>query len=117
MTGSEGAGKGLAEGLRRPPLQGPSNDPSAGVWVRRPETLWRTAGDTVALLPDGQEARPLVVAGSAAMLWELLAAPVSLGELVGELARRYGADRAVIERDLLPVLEQLCSSGAIERRP
>jgi hypothetical protein len=92
--------------------------PGAGMhderrWVRAPTTLWRTAQDTLVLLPR-EAGTPLVVSGSAAVLWELLGAPITLAELASELAKSYGAEASVIATDVAPVLEHLQSVSAIE---
>ena len=87
-------------------------------WVRAAGTLWRNAGDTVVLLPEGgHDQAHLVVSGSAALLWDLLADPVTLSELAAELAVIYEADTPRIEADLVPILEGLLAAGAIEHSP
>jgi hypothetical protein len=102
--------------------QTPSGDgllPEAALrsrWVRAAGTLWRNAGETVVLLPAAEERpTPLVVSGSAAVIWELLAEPVTLSELAAKLAAIYEVEAQVIERDLSPVLEGLYTEAAIER--
>src|SRR5271166_4443078 len=82
-------------------------------WVRGAGTLWRKAGDTVVLLPEtGEGQAPLVVSGSAALLWELLAHPVTLSELVAQLSAVYEVKAPEIESDLEPVLAGLHAAAA-----
>ncbi|MGH9297046.1 MAG: PqqD family peptide modification chaperone [Acidimicrobiales bacterium] len=69
-------------------------------------------GETVVLLPDSSK-DPLVVSGSAALLWDYLAAPATARALAVELAGPYEADPSVIEADIGPVLEQLSAAGAL----
>jgi hypothetical protein len=100
-----------------PPGPSPSGPPETR-WTRHPESLWRATGDTVVVLPGaGDDPTPLSISGSAARLWELLAQPVSLGELAAQLADAYGADAEVIAADLAPVLEDLRAAAAVERSP
>ena len=87
-------------------------------WVRAAGTLWRNSGDTVILLPDAREGQiPLVMSGSAVLVWELLADPVTLSELAAELAAVYEMEAPVIAADLEPILEVLHAATAIERLP
>lgn len=85
-------------------------------WVRSPETLWRSANGTLVLLPHGADDRsPLVVSGSAALVWELLATPITLPELADRLSQLYGTSAQVIARDLAPLLNQLNAATAVQR--
>ena len=95
-----------------------SEVPSGCRWVRAAGTLSRNAGDTLVVLPEGgDDQTPLVVSGSAALVWELLTDQVILSELAAELAGIYEVDASRIEADLAPVLEGLHAAGAIERSP
>jgi len=95
-----------------------SEAPSGCRWVRAAGTLSRTARDTLVLLPEGgKDQTPLVVSGSAALLWELLADPIMLSELAAELAAIYEVEASGIEVGLAPVLEGLHTAGAIECSP
>ena len=86
--------------------------------MRADGTLWRQAGDTLVLLPPAGEGRtPLVVSGSAAPLWDLLADPVTLSELAAKLAAVYEVEAPVIEKDLEMVIQGLYAAGAIEYSP
>jgi hypothetical protein len=85
-------------------------------WVRSPETLWRSASGTLVILPQGADDRtPLVVSGSAALVWELLATPITLQELANRLSQLCDTSAQVIARDLAPVLDQLNAETAVQR--
>jgi len=76
--------------------------------------LWRAGEFGVVVLPEHAD-DPVTLAGSGALLWELLARPRPLPDVVDELAGLYGADVEVVERDLEPVVERLVAIGALER--
>ena len=87
-------------------------------WVRSPETLWRCASGTLVILPqEGDNPTPLVVSGSAALVWDLLATPITLVELSDRLSQLCDANADVIARDLAPVLDQLNAAAAVQRVP
>jgi len=81
-------------------------------FVRAAATLWRHSLDAVVLLPPGAS-DPLTLAGTGAILWELLEEPTSMGELVAALVARFDTDPDVVEADLLPVLDELVAIGAV----
>lgn len=90
--------------------------PRESHWVRAPGMLWRNAGTTVVLLPRGPGSpTPLVVSGSGALVWELLATPTSLGELATRIAAIYDANEEMITADLEPILGHLHSARALVR--
>ncbi|HEX6393040.1 MAG TPA: PqqD family protein [Acidimicrobiales bacterium] len=87
-------------------------------WVRSPGTLWRSSSGTLVVLPqEGDDPTPLVVSGSAALVWGLLATPVTLVELADRLSQLCDASADVIARDLAPVLDQLNAAAAVQRVP
>jgi hypothetical protein len=88
------------------------NEAALTLWQRDPATLWRRVGDSLVLLAPGQ-AQPVGVVGSAGVLWDLLAAPVSVAELSERLADSYGTERADLEASVLETLRALQSVGAI----
>jgi hypothetical protein len=91
------------------PPGGGSGGSVDAVWRRRDDVLWRRTLDAVLLFPPGAD-EPLTVAGSGALVWDLLAEPATLTELVDALASVYGDDpdtRAVIERDVATLLTDL----------
>lgn len=86
--------------------------------MRAAGTLWRNAGDTLVLLPEGGDDQAhLVVSGSAALLWDLLAEPITLSDLVAQLVATYKVEQARIEADIAPILERLYSAGAVAQLP
>jgi hypothetical protein len=76
--------------------------------------LWRSGDFGVVVLPE-QTDDPVTLAGSGALLWELLAQPRTLPDVAEELAGLYGAPVDVVASDLEPVVERLVSIGALER--
>ncbi len=66
----------------------------------------------MALLPTGAEP-PLILTGSGALLWDLVAASVTLVETSAVLAERHGIDPAVVSADVAPVLEELVWRGVL----
>jgi len=81
---------------------------------RAPHVLWRRTLDTVLLLPPGID-EPFVLAGTGPALWELLAEPRALDDLVAVLAAAYEADPDVVAADVAPTVDRLTELGAIER--
>jgi hypothetical protein len=80
---------------------------------RNPAVLWRRIASGVVLLtPDAEDA--IEVTGSGARLWELLAEPISVSEIAAQLAEEHRTEKAIVQRDLAPVLDALTSQGAIE---
>lgn len=75
------------------------------------------AGETV-LVPirqdqaDFQKVHMLNETGAA--VWEALATPRDLDELIDELAERFGADRAVVAADVRELLGDLRARGLVE---
>lgn len=86
------------------------------VWRRRDDVLWRRSIDAVVLLPVGTS-EPVSLPGTGAMVWDLLAEPATLDELVTALAEVYEGDAATIARDVVDLLVRLESLAAIEAAP
>jgi len=89
----------------------------AGFRVRRAPSLFRmTEGFVVVASVDGRSAE---MAGSAAAIWAVLpspdAEPVTIAELVTQLATRYDAALDDVERDALAVVESLEAIGCAVR--
>ena len=76
-------------------------------------TFWR-AGDfgVVVLGPDATE--PVTLDGTGVAVWETLAEPRSIDDLVAMLAREFGADPAQVSADVRPLLERLDALGVVE---
>jgi hypothetical protein len=82
-------------------------------WRRRADVSWRRSLDAVVVLPATAE-DPAVLPGTAAAVWNLLAAPATLDELVAALLEVYGGDPAVIARDVDDLLDRLRTLAVIE---
>jgi hypothetical protein len=85
-------------------------------WCRAPGVLWRRSLDAVLVFGPGADG-PRTLTGTGTELWDLLAAPITVEELVGSLAVRHGADGNVVEADLVPVLAELATLGVLEVTP
>lgn len=83
------------------------------VWRRRADVSWRRSIDAVVLMPAGA-AEPAALPGTAGSVWDLLAEPATLAELVAALAVAYAVDPAVITADVAGLLAQLVELGAVE---
>lgn len=75
-------------------------------WVRRDDVLWRVAGDQLVLLPPGDQ-DAVTVSGPGVAIWELLAEPSELDDLVAALTARYAEQPARIAADLRRLLREL----------
>jgi hypothetical protein len=75
-------------------------------WARNDAVLWRRSGAAIVLkLPKDTEIVALEHSGHA--LWEALAEPATLRQLVLRLGDGYDVAAEVIEQDLRAVLEDL----------
>jgi hypothetical protein len=83
------------------------------VWRRCPEVLWRRSLDAVVLLPPDAD-DPVALPGTGAAVWDLLAEPVTLPDLVATLTDAYGGDPATIEHDVVALLDRLETLGAVD---
>ena len=88
---------------------------AAPTWRRDARALWRRSGARfVVLAPEHDEA--LVLEGTAALTWELLAEPIEEGELFLLLAEHFGVTRDEVADELTPFLEGLLGCGAVCHR-
>ena len=82
-------------------------------WRRNARVCWRRSGLTAVLaVPDGDDV--LVLEGTGALTWELLAESRTTDALVAELAEVFGVDREMVADQLLPFLDELQACGVIE---
>ena len=84
-------------------------------WRRDTRALWRRSGSRfVVLAPEHEQA--LVLEGTAALTWELLAEPIEEGELFSLLAEHFGVTRDEVADELAPFLAGLLGFGAVCRQ-
>lgn len=86
--------------------------PAGTRWERDPRVLWRRIGDGLVVLPPDR-AECLAVSGASGLLWELLAEPCDIGELVEWLSARTGADRADVEGQVDAGVRVLAEGGVL----
>ena len=81
---------------------------------RAGRTVWRYVHGTVLVLP--MAGRPVVaLADAGADLWQLLSEPLTANQAAHRLAEVYDTSAEEIMRDIAPVLDDLASSGVLER--
>jgi hypothetical protein len=78
--------------------------------------LWREGEFGVVVLAPGSS-EPQTLTGTGRALWDVLARPVTVDDLVERLATRFGVDPACVEVDIAPVLAELHRIGAIDQEP
>ena len=83
-------------------------------WQRNGEVLWRRSGSRRLLRCPGTE-ELLVIEGGGSAAWDLLGEPVEQGQLFALLSEVFEVDRAQVDAEIGPFLEQLCSVGAVIR--
>jgi len=83
-------------------------------WHRHPRALWRRSSDRVIVLPPGQSDL-LLLEGTGAVIWELLADPTDEHDLVALLAEATGTDRAIIAPEVAAFLSQLAGEHVIRQ--
>lgn len=83
-------------------------------YVRSPHVLQRRTLDAFVLLAV-EGADPLVVTGTGADVWTLVADPRSVAEIVEVLAEHYSGEAAAIASDVQALLDLLVSAGSILR--
>lgn len=83
-------------------------------WHRHPRALWRRSSDRVIVLPPGQSDL-LLLEGTGAVIWEVLAAPTDEHELVDLLAEATDTDRAIVAPEVAAFLAQLATEHVIRQ--
>jgi hypothetical protein len=82
-------------------------------WGRAADVLWRKVpGGAIVLSPARDQ--PTLLAGSGEALWDALAQPAPVADLVSVLAGRYGVEPAAVRDDVRAALEQLRALGLAE---
>lgn len=84
-------------------------------YVRAEDVVWRQNPGEVVLLARGDDVVRLSGTGNA--LWDLLARPRSLDELVSRLAPAYSAVPEQVASEVRPVLDELVRRQAVARLP
>ena len=88
--------------------------PSRVIWQRRGDVCWRRTLDAVIIIPSAAD-EPITLPDTGAAVWDLLAEPMTLDELVGTLSDVYGADPQTVERDVGALLLELEAHAVISR--
>jgi hypothetical protein len=88
-------------------------DWDATIVARAPDILSRRVEAGVVLLSPSA-AEPVVLADSAAMLWDRLASPRVARTVLDELSDRYGVAPDLIAEDVETALRELLERGLIE---
>ena len=90
------------------------------------ERVWRISADVACVRsPDGgrvavlnlEQDVPVILAGTAASVWNALDGTRTETELIEDLARAYGTDASAIRGDVVGLIHELSSSGLITRAP
>jgi Coenzyme PQQ synthesis protein D (PqqD) len=83
-------------------------------WRRADTALWRRTLDGVVVLPiDGRA--PLALRGPAARIWELLAQPLTIEELLEAIAAIYAVERDAVAGEVGWAVGELADAGALCR--
>lgn len=80
--------------------------------VRSATTLWRAGPFGHVLLAPG-DPEPHALTGTAAIVWDALAEPVTADDLAHDLAAAFGTDPDTVAADLAPLLAAWRASGAV----
>jgi Coenzyme PQQ synthesis protein D (PqqD) len=83
-------------------------------WRRAEATLWRRTLGGVVVLPVDRPA-PLELHGPAAGIWELLAQPMTLQELLDAIAATYAVDGDAVADEVGQAVDALADAGALCR--
>lgn len=90
------------------------------------DRVWRISADVACVRsPDGgrvavlhlEQDVPVILAGTAASIWNGLDGTRTETELIEELARDYGTDASAIHEDVMGLIHDLSSNGLITRAP
>ena len=90
------------------------------------EQVWRVSADVAFVQsPDGgrvavlhlEQDVPIILAGTAASVWNGLDGTRTETELIEDLARDYGTDASAIHGDVMSMIHSLSGSGIITSSP
>lgn len=81
---------------------------SRGRWVRGPSVLWRYVPGGILLLAPGAD-DPVLLSGSGAAVWQLLAEPLQEEDVIETLARACAVEATVVAADLRPLLDEMAA--------
>jgi hypothetical protein len=84
-------------------------------WCRAERVLWRRTLSGVVVLPLHGTDEPVELRGPAAGIWELLAEPMTVADLVAAVAAAYGVDEQQVANDVGEALDVLSELGALCR--
>lgn len=83
-------------------------------WQRDPRTLWRRSGDRVLVSPPDRD-DSLLLDGSGAVTWQLLASPVEEDQLVTQLTQLFDVDSATVRAEIGPFLRELAALDVVRQ--
>ena len=83
-------------------------------WHRRLRALWRHSSDRAIVLPPGQSDL-LLLEGTGAVIWELLADPTDEHDLVALLVEATDTDRAIVAPEVAAFLAQLATEHVMRQ--
>ncbi|MET4134164.1 PqqD family protein [Pseudarthrobacter sp. PvP090] len=90
------------------------------------ERVWQVTADVACVQsPDGgrvavlhlEQDVPVILAGTAASIWNALDGTRTETELIEDLARGYGTDASAIRGDVMALIDSLSTGGMITRAP
>lgn len=73
--------------------------------------------ETARVFLDIEQGDYLSLKGPGLAIWENLASPLSVDELLDRLCERYGIDRERCTRDTMPFLHEMLASGLLRESP
>ena len=85
------------------------------VLLRRTDDHVRAPLDEWLVMMDIDAGKYYLLDGVAAFVWERLAAPTAVSDLVAALCSRYDVTAARCEADVLPFLTQLHEKGLVQQ--
>jgi Coenzyme PQQ synthesis protein D (PqqD) len=75
-------------------------------YLRSERVLWRRSHASVLVMSPGHE-EVVSLQGPGTTLWELLARPTTISDVVRALAGIYGVAAETVAKDVIPVLDDL----------